>query len=324
MSVLFQSKLIENLSLGHLLQIGGKAENDESWFSISLAMGKSTETEVVDVPFQILVDVAKKTIEFKQRLDGQWLEAHSEEEYDTQIFRQHFHVTIAVDERKIYAGINGQNLNFIRCKKMSTMKLSHLTIEGNLITLNQVDHRKYFTTTWPPAQICEKDNLQFSHDIPCRLQAGNIMVVTMKYMGRMDGWFRMDFRHAENIKRIEVHINVRFNMRKIIRNSKLPVKKHNINPDMLEWGHEETNGLFPFDDVTKPFRLALTFTPKSVKMAKDGVYLFKYRYRTSHVLPWLTGLKIKGQYGMNVRVLGIDHLLSDNPKCKGFEQYSDY
>ncbi|XP_061394913.1 uncharacterized protein LOC133330492 [Musca vetustissima] len=296
MSVLFQSKLIENLSFGHLLQLGGKAENDESWFSISLAMGKSTETEIVDVPFHILVDVAKNKIEFKQRLDGQWLDVDCEEEYDTQIFRQHFHVTIAVDERKFYVGINGHSLNIIRCMNMSTMKLSNLTIEGNLITLNQVDHRKYFTATWPPVQICEKNRLQFSHDIPCRIQPGHIMVVTMKLLGRMDGWFKMDFRHAENIKRIEVHISVRFNLKKIIRNSKLPANNHKKNPDMVEWGDEEIDGSFPFDDVTKPFRLALAFTPKSVKMAKDGVYLFKYGYRTPHVLPWLTGLKIKGQH----------------------------
>uniref|UniRef100_A0A1I8MUH5 Galectin n=1 Tax=Musca domestica TaxID=7370 RepID=A0A1I8MUH5_MUSDO len=318
MSVLFQGKLIENLSFGHLLQIGGRAENKDSWLSISLALGGCGEVEMFDIPFHMLVDVANEKIEFKQLLNGQWLEVDSEE-FETEKFRQHFSVTIAVDEKKFYVAINGESLTFVRYTGPQ-MKLAYLMIDGNLITLNQVDHRKYFALTWPPAQICQgKDGLDFTHDIPCPLQPGNIMVLTMKLLGKADGWLRINFHNATNSKRIEVHINLRFNLRQIIRNSKLPKK----NPDVVEWGDEETKGDFPFDDISKPFKLALGFTKKSVKMAKDGIFLFKYGYRTAHVLPRLTGAKITGQYGMIARVLGVEHLLSDNPKCKGFEQYSD-
>ncbi|XP_073819589.1 32 kDa beta-galactoside-binding lectin-like [Musca autumnalis] len=320
MSALFQGKLIENLSFGHLLQIGGKAESEESWFSISLSMGKCSETETFDTPFHMLVDVGNEKIIFK-RFDGQWVEVDSEE-YETEKFRQNFRITIAVDENKFYVGINEESFSFVAYKALLT-KLSHIRIDGNFMTLKQVDHRKYFSAAWPTVQIAEDNSLHFSHDIPCRWQPGNVMVVTMKLLGKMDGWFKMDFRNSENFKRIEVHINVRFNIKKIIRNSKLPTKKSENNPAMLEWGDEETKGSFPFDVESKPFRLAFGFTNTSLKMAKDGVYLFKYKYRTENLLLFLTGIKIEGQKGMIVRVLGIDNLLCDHPKCHGFERYSE-
>lgn len=34
MSILFESKLAESLDFGHILEIGAKAENEESWQGI--------------------------------------------------------------------------------------------------------------------------------------------------------------------------------------------------------------------------------------------------------------------------------------------------
>ncbi|XP_073831846.1 32 kDa beta-galactoside-binding lectin-like [Musca autumnalis] len=319
MSVLFQGKLIENLTFGHLLQIGGKAKSEESWFCISLTMGKCTGTETFDIPFHMQVDVRNREIILK-RFDGQWWDVDSEE-YETEKFCQNFHITIAVDENKFYVAINDKPFSFVAYKAPLT-KISHIRLDGNLMTLKQLDHRKYFSERWPPVQIAEDNRLHFSHDIPCRWQPGNVMVVTMKLLGNMNGWFRIDFRNSENFKRIEIHINVRFNEMTIVRNSKLPTKNPEKNPDMTEWSYEERRGSFPFDRESKPFRLALAFTDTYLKMAKDGVFLFNYKFRSEKILPFLMGMKIEGQKGMILRVLAIDHLLCDHPECEGFEKYS--
>lgn len=71
------------------------------------------------------------------------------------------------------------------------------------------------------------------------------------------------------------------------------------------------------------FKLATAFTESSVRIAKDGVFLFDYKFRTRKVLPQISSVTILGLHGMTVRVSEVDHFQMNDPFCDGFEHYSD-
>ncbi|XP_013104033.1 32 kDa beta-galactoside-binding lectin lec-3-like [Stomoxys calcitrans] len=320
MAVLFEGKLIQNLEFGHILEIGGKADNEESWFSISLATGKcSSKADFsCDIGFQMTTNPLEEKILFKQLINMQTQEV-DDIDFDPAEFRQYFKILITMDEQKFHVSINRQSVTFVRyCLPLNA--LSTLKIEGHLMVIKQVDHRKYFPTPWPLIQISD-DNLMFSQDLPITLQAGHVMVMTMKLLGKTNGRFNLNFPHGDNNKSLVAHISVRFDRRTIVRNAKLPLMTS--NPYRLQYGIEETLCDFPFDDLSKPFKLAVGFTPNSLKMAKDGIFLFEFAFRSSHVLSSITGLKILGLNGMRVRLYALDHFHLDDVQCQGFESYSD-
>lgn len=91
----------------------------------------------------------------------------------------------------------------------------------------------------------------------------------------------------------------------------------------FRYGSEEvTKNKFPFDFVPKTFKLTVAFTANSLKLAKDGGFLFSYKFRTPNVLYDLSGVKIMGINDMIVQVCGIDHFRMEDLSCKGFERYS--
>lgn len=58
-------------------------------------------------------------------------------------------------------------------------------------------------------------------------------------------------------------------------------------------------------------------------MAKDGIFLFDYAFRTPNVLSDIVGVKIFGIDGVALRVSSVDHFRLDDPLCEGFEKLSD-
>ncbi|XP_075145988.1 32 kDa beta-galactoside-binding lectin lec-3-like [Haematobia irritans] len=320
MSASFQGKLVENLDFGHILEIGAQAEVDGSWFSISLATGRYNESDGIDVALHILVNPHHDSIVIKQQIQDEWSEVARDDDYEGEIFLKPFKVNLIMDESKFHISINGKPLMFvpygIPIKNVNTLKIT-----GNLVSITQVDHRKYFPSPWPPIQLSE-DRVHFSHDIPVSFQPGHVMVIMAKLHGDTKGRFIMHFRNAWNSKRQEVHVSMRFDKKKVIRNSKLPTQNKKDKPEKMVFGSEEKKGHFPFENFSMPFKVAVAFTATHFRMAKDGVFLFDYALRTPNVLPDIVGVKIFGIDGVTLRVTSIDHFRLDDPQCEGFENYS--
>ncbi|XP_061393756.1 uncharacterized protein LOC133329283 [Musca vetustissima] len=216
-----------------------------------------------------------------------------------------------MDGEKIHISINRNPFMFV-LYRVPIESLNTLKISGHLSQIYQLDHRKYFPRPWPPIQLSE-DRVHFSHDIPLAFRPGHVMVIMVKLRGDIKGRFIMHFRNAENIKRQEVHISMRFDKKKVIRNSKLQTQSKKDPPEKMVFGSEEKDGHFPFEDFSTPFKIAVAFTESHFRMAKDGVFLFDYALRTPNVLPQISGVKIFGIDGVTVRVSSIDHFHLDDP-----------
>ncbi|XP_013104026.2 uncharacterized protein LOC106084697 [Stomoxys calcitrans] len=321
MSAVFQGKLAENLDFGHILEIGGQAEEDGSWFSISLATGRFHERDDIDIGLHILISPNRDTIVIKQQINDTWSEVHKDNEYEAEVFLKPFKFILIMDESKFHIGVNGDPFMFVRYG-IPVQEINTLKINGHLAAISQVDHRRYYPSPWPPVQLTE-DRVHFSHDIPVSFQPGHVMVIMVKLRGDNKGRLLMHFRNAWNPKRQEVHISMRFDKKKVIRNSKLPTKNKNDIAEKMVFGSEESKGHFPFDDFSPPFKIAVAFTETHYRMAKDGQFLFDYAFRTPNVLSDIVGVKIFGIDGIVVRVSSIDHFRLDDPNCEGFEKYSE-
>ncbi|XP_073819805.1 uncharacterized protein [Musca autumnalis] len=321
MTTVFQGRLCESLKFGHILEISSVAEEQGYWFSISLATDKFNECDDhVDIGLRISIYLQDDLIVFKKRINGEWKQAGSEQFY-TPLFLRPFHIIIALDEKKFYISVNNRKLTFIRHNTSDYKELNTLKVTGDLKALKQIDHRRYFPIIWPPIN-CIDNRLVFSHDLPNSFQPGHVMVVTMKLSGKPDGRFHMHFCNILNSKRQEVHISVRFDTKKIIRTSKLPVFYDDDEIEQLEYGIEEIHGGFPFDRFPTTFKFSFGFTPTSLLLAKDGKFLFDYNFRTPNILPQLSGLKILSLNGMIVQVRDIHHYRMRDPQCEGFNIYS--
>uniref|UniRef100_A0A1I8M4B1 Galectin n=1 Tax=Musca domestica TaxID=7370 RepID=A0A1I8M4B1_MUSDO len=322
MPTVFQGKLSENLKFGHILEISGQAEENGYWFSISLAADRFTESDdEVFIGLRMSIYLQEDLIVFKQRHHGEWKNLASEN-FLNRLFYQRFHINMTFDEKKIYISVNNRKLLHLPHSAMAK-DLNTLQITGELKTLRQIDHRKYFPIIWPPISYVES-RLEFSHDIPSSFQPGHVMAVTLNLSGNRNGRFHLHFCNIHNSKRQEIHISVRFDTRKIVRTSKLPVQyvDEEVDLEQLEYGIEEIHGDFPFDRFPAITKFAFGFTPTSLLLAKDGRFLFDYHFRTLNVLPQLSGLKVLSLYGMKVHVKDIEHFKMSEAQCGGFEVYS--
>lgn len=201
--------------------------NSHYRFSISLATGRCNGVEQFDIGFQMLVNLSDEQVVFKQQLNMVWLEV-DRENFDTAVFRHPFRILIVLDETKYLIAVNGESQWRMRYG-LPVQKLNSLKIEGHLMAIKQVHHRKYFPYTWPMLQLPE-DHLHFSHDIPVSFESGHVMVILMKLQGKIDGRFNIDFRNLKHIEEIEVHFSIRFHSRTIVRNSMLPIL--DLNTDL--------------------------------------------------------------------------------------------
>ncbi|XP_061393759.1 uncharacterized protein LOC133329286 [Musca vetustissima] len=317
MTTVFQGRLSENLKFGHILEIVGEAEENGYWFSISLASDKFNECDdAVHIGLRMSVYLQEDLIVFKQRLHGEWKTLGSEE-FLGRIFLKQFQINMALDEKKIYISINDRKLTFLRFVPLPK-DLNTISITGDVKSLKKIDHRSYFPSLWPPINLTE-NHLEFSNDLPNSYQPGQVMVVTMSIFGKPNGRFHMHFCNIYNWKRQEVHISVRFDSRKIVRTSKLPVQDYmdtsEENFEKLIFGIEEIHGDFPFDRFPVTCKFAFGFTAEKILVAKDGRFLFDFNFRTLNVLSELSGLKILCLQGMSVHVKAIDHLQMEDPQC---------
>ncbi|XP_075165948.1 uncharacterized protein LOC142238237 [Haematobia irritans] len=322
MSTVFQGKFLENLKFGHLLEIGTKATENGSWFNISLATAKFNEGDFVDIGLRVSVYLKENLIVFKRQKHGEWLKPMSQE-FPTNIFRKQFKIIFVMDEKCFHIAIN--DIKLITVDYIFDIeKLTIVKITGDLFAIKLMNHRKYFPIPWPPVQYFD-DRLNFSHDVPGSFRPGHIMVITMKLWGKLKGRFHMHFRNAKNCKRQEVHISVRFDSKTIVRTSKLPAIDviGDESVEKMEYGPEECDGIFPFDIFPMTFKFAFGFTENSLRLAKDGVHLFDFRFRTPKVLPDLAGITILGLQGMIVNVRYIDHIQGEDPLCQEYERYSE-
>lgn len=123
-------------------------------------------------------------------------------------------------ETKFHIALNNKPLvNFKYNQNLLKLEIQAIEIAGNLEYLKQLDHHKYFPHTWPPIQIID-DYLDFSNDQPMSFKPGHIMTIRARLEGNNKGRFIIQFRHARDNKRQELHVSVRFDTCKIIRNSK--------------------------------------------------------------------------------------------------------
>ncbi|XP_065354606.1 uncharacterized protein LOC135949076 [Calliphora vicina] len=319
MSAIFQGTLARNLEYGHILEICAKAQPDGNWFNITLASKTPEDDNKIDVGLQILVYLNNNMIAFKTA-HNEWKE-EIHHEFSTSVFLVKFNITIVMSEHNFNIAINNRPCSRISYSLPLDI-LNTIKITGQLDYIKQVDHRKYFPFTWPPLHISE-ESVDFSNDQPMSFEPGHVMILKAQLFGNANGRFVLQLKNARNNQREELHVSVRFDNQKFVRNSKTTMcKDKRTSIEYLGYGSEETEGGFPFSDFYCPFKLAIAFTETEFYIAKDGQFLCRFRYRTANVLQDIVGVKIRGIDDVIVRVNGVDHIQMDDPQCIGFESYS--
>ncbi|XP_065354610.1 uncharacterized protein LOC135949078 isoform X2 [Calliphora vicina] len=314
----FQATLAQPLNFGHILEICGKTQQNAKSISINFGRIKSDSEASNDLDLQILMDFVKKQIIFTQI---SYTDCNSVVTKELMLaeFQNEFKFYIMMAETKYFIALNNKTFaSFKYNQNLAKLQIQKVEISGNLQYLKQLDHHKYFPQTWPPIQVIE-DYLEFSNDQPMSFKPGHIMTITACLQGSSNGRFVIQFRHARDNKRQELHVSVRFDSKKIIRNSKCRQAD-----DKLVFGQEliDNAAPFPFTDFSKPFKLAVAFCETEFRLAKDGRYMCNFAYRSPNILPFVMGPKIFGTNGVNVRVWGIEHLPLEDGQCKDFEKYS--
>ncbi|KAI8124382.1 Galectin-3 [Lucilia cuprina] len=315
MGSLFQTTLVQHLEFGQNLVIKAKAEEDATWFNISLTTGKLENIPHIDIGLHMLVSVTEGVIVFKQCVKDNWKYLKLIE-YDTSNFLTVFTINIIMDEQNYHIGVNNEPCIYVKYgilpKRLNTLK-----INGHLEKVLQVDHRKHFPYLWPPIQLPETF-VDFSNELPIPFRCNQVMVLKVKLSGNSKGRLVIQFRNVWEVCREELHMSIRFGAKRIVWNSKLPKE----NSEDLEYGKEEYDNCFPFEVFSKPFKLAIAFTEKSFKIAKNGAHIYEYAYRTPDVLKDLMGVKMFGTDGVNIRVCSVDHIFLNETQCLDYATYS--
>ncbi|XP_046805779.1 uncharacterized protein LOC111682437 isoform X1 [Lucilia cuprina] len=331
----FQANLLQPLQFGHILEICGKTQQDANRISINFGRNKISNNpfDDNDLDLQILLDFTQKLIIFTQfpSSDNNNIETKDLVLAD---FLNDFKFYIMLAETKFYIALNNKPfVNFKYNHNLAKLQIQAVEITGKLDYIKQLDHHNYFPHIWPPIQIIE-DYLDFSNDQPIPFKPGHIMTISARLGGNNNGRFIIQFRHARDNKRQELHVSVRFDTKKIIRNCKSRKEDDKLIFDDKEvdgftflssrYGQEEIDDSspFPFADFSKPFKLAIAFCETEFRLAKDGQFLFNYKYRSPNILPFVMGPKIFGTNGVYVRVSAVEHLTLEDAQCKEFEKYS--
>ncbi|XP_073819804.1 32 kDa beta-galactoside-binding lectin-like [Musca autumnalis] len=307
----FHSNFAEHLRFGHCFEICGKAKDGAKRFHISLCT-EPGENRKIGLHF--VADFETNQIMLGKFLNNDWCEEEFFD-YETSQLLEEFKLYIALADGKFHLSLNGVALaSYSYSTRLSL--LTEIDIMGDLEYLRQMDHRKYFPYIWPPIQIVE-DRIQFSSDVPMPFEPGHVMIISAHLDGNENGRFIVHLRNIWDMERQELHLSVRFDTRTVVRTSKtIPEDEHYCFDK-----EDEDSFEFPFEDFFKPFKLAFAFMDNELKIAKDGLFLCRFEFRTLNVVPFVGGLKIFGIDGVQVKVNELEHIKT-NPMCSDFETYS--
>uniref|UniRef100_A0A1I8N2D1 Galectin n=1 Tax=Musca domestica TaxID=7370 RepID=A0A1I8N2D1_MUSDO len=312
--IVFRCNFAEHLRFGHVLELSGRAKKEAKRFLINLKAGEATADDDSNIGLQISVNFLKDMILFKKYINGEWCDEESKG-FDTSQFTKEFRIYIVMADEKFHISINNA-LEISYKYRLRLGLLTQLEIDGDLETVCQVDHRKYFPVVWPPIQVFE-ERLHFSGDVPMPFKVGHVMVIGAELSGSENGSFIVHLRNINDVEMQEFHLRVAFKNRRLCWNTKtIPNGEH------FRFGEEHELDRFPFEEFLQPFKLAFAFGENELKLAKDGVFLFSISYRSPDILPLIGGLKIFGLDGLNVRVAELQHVQMEDVSCAGFENYS--
>uniref|UniRef100_A0A1I8PWN2 Galectin n=1 Tax=Stomoxys calcitrans TaxID=35570 RepID=A0A1I8PWN2_STOCA len=309
----FRGNFAEPLRFGHCLEICAKAQEGGIRFSLSLSTDDTSTTVNFEIDLLIVVNLQQDQITCKKFLNNEWLDTESASLGTADLFRE-FKIYIIMADGKFHISINGQPVTTSKYR-LRLSQLNFVEISGDLEYVRQMDHRKYFPHPWPPIQMLE-DRLHFSGDVPMAIKPGHVMVVSAQLLGNELGRFIVHLRDVFDMDRQELHLSVRFDTKSVIRTAKnIPHEEH------YDFDIEDTDGAFPFQDFYQPFKLAFAFLANEVKIAKDGIFLYSFSFRTPNVLPVVGGLKIFGINDVVVKVNELKHFKM-NHLCEHFEYSS--
>ena len=200
--------LLGSLEVGHTLVIGGRLKNDCKNFKINFTNGG------VDFPLTIFVNARVKEIVMNSFLDSQWRESMR---FDLpSLDGNDFKFYILATEEKLHIALNDLHL-CAYAHQTSVDSIRSVRITGDLVRVNQVNHRRIYPSAWPLRQ--EKiEKSAFSGEIPFEFFPGVVIVMTMQVTGSSKGSFYIAF-HDRSTKRQLFHFNPRFADKLIIVNS---------------------------------------------------------------------------------------------------------
>lgn len=313
----FTGNLAHHLEFGHSLVIVAKTIDGASRFHISLCTSKTSTNPSCDVGLRLTCHFREDNIIRNSRQNGTWGEEETNIHLDEYTARNpivsgdFFMIYIFANEDKFHISINSKPFCTFPYR-IPLESIRTLEIRDHIQTIKQIDHRTVFPIPWPAIHASDFGKC-FSNDIPILFSPGHVIVITARCFDNKKGQFIIKFTESDT-KREELHFNVRFDQKAVVRNS--------MNKS-FEFGPEERHGGFPFT-FNQQFTLAIAFTEHEFMFAIDGRPYCSFAYRTQHALQNLVGFKITCLNGLRMDVTQVDHVQMGDVTCRGFESYSAY
>lgn len=298
--------------VGQIFVISGKTIDGAMNLIINLANGKMGE---VDIPFHFSVQFHNEYITRNSLIENEWGDVEIEENLLSSpnpiISGWDFKIYILCGDDRFHIAINEQpfcTFNY----RVPLENVRTIQVLGDVQKIFQVDHRRAYPTAWPFIQEDTKRGHDLSADVPRQFLPGHVIVIQAIPTGNPNGTFIIKMSEGAS-KRQMFHLSARFQGRFTATNSM---------SESLEWRRDEERHGFPFN-LDQMFKMAIAITETSFNVAVDGEALYSYAYRFSNsFLDSLMGPKFQMGNGMQLEILGIDHMNMGMSDCQGYETYS--
>lgn len=207
------------VEVGHIFVIAGKTLDAPTRFNVNLAGGKSGEA---DLPLHLSVRFHSESIVRNSLLGGEW--GHEENEENLAGFGASnpivpgwdFNFYIFVGDDRFHVAINNREYCTYHFRT-SLDEIHAITVNGDVQSLTQIDHRQSYPSPWPLIQHVEK-RVAFSSDVPRLFSPGHVIIITAIPFGNPNGQFTLQFTEGAT-KKQAYHFQARFQPRIVAVNS---------------------------------------------------------------------------------------------------------
>lgn len=214
----FLSVLSDSPANGHVFIVSGKTSYSSEKFTVSLTCGKAPTS---DVALMISVDFLQNKIQRSACVNGNWTQSEGSENCTGNVANpikrgEQFKIYILVGDDKFNVSIDDdQFCNF--AYKLPVNNVKAITVNGDVETVNQADHRKVFPTVYPIVSS-DYDDIVFSGFIPKKYSPGHVVVLTGLPSASPEGEFVIMF-NEDDCRRQLIHFNARFDEKTVVVNT---------------------------------------------------------------------------------------------------------
>lgn len=214
----FMSVLSDVPATGHVFVISGKSAMGAQRFTVSLACGKSSNS---DIALMLLVNFSEGKIVRSSLVNGSWSNSEDDENLTSAVANplkagDDYEIFILLGDDRFHVSIDDKAF-CTYAFKTPAKEIRAVAVSGDVETVVQVDHRLVFPLIYPLVNNDTPD-IAFSGMIPRKIKPGHVSVFSAIASGNPDGEFVVFFNENDRIRQL-IHFNARFDAKDVVVNT---------------------------------------------------------------------------------------------------------